>query len=78
METINIKDPHSNQDIHLKVNAEEHNQQQAWRIKFEDGKNLLIGLDQHGIWQQLDGNELDSGFVNNIGRAIEAQQNYSS
>jgi hypothetical protein len=78
MNTISIKDPQSNDEIRIEISAEEHNHQPAWRVKFKDGKSNVVGLDQHRIWRQLDGNQLDSGLVNSIGQAIDAQSDYSS
>ena len=78
METIRLKDPHSNDDMELRINAEEHDHQQAWRVNFQDGKSTLLGIDQHRIWKQFEGDTLDSALISNIGRAIEEKQNYSS
>ena len=78
MNTITIKDPQSNDEIQVEISVEEHDHQPAWRVKFQDGNTSVIGLDQHRIWQQFDGNQLDSRLVNNIGQAIEAQGDYSS
>ena len=75
MKNIKIQDPQSKQDIDVEMSAEEHNQQQAWRIRFSDGTTALIGLDQHRIWTQFDGDEHDSQLINNIGKAIESQEN---
>lgn len=73
-----MKDPLSNADMELQIAAEEYNQQQAWRVSFQDGKTTLLGLDQHRIWKQFDGSPLGSALTNSIGRAIEEKQNYSS
>ena len=78
METIRLKDPFSNDDMELMIAAEEYDQQQAWRITFQDGKSSLLGLDQHRIWKQFDGTTLDSALISNIGSAIEEKQNYTS
>lgn len=78
METIKLKDPHSSADIEAQISAEEYDHQQAWRISFQDGKTTLLGLDQHRIWKQFDGDTMDSALISNIGRAIEEKQNYSS
>lgn len=78
MENIKLTDPQSNKEIEVEISPEEHNHQQAWRIKFRDGKNVLIGLDQHGIWQQIEGEQIDSGLMTSIGQAIEDRQQRSS
>lgn len=74
MSTLIIIDAHSNEQISVEVNVEEHDRHQAWRIRFHDGRNALIGIDQHGIWQQFGGDVLDSRLILNIGQAIEKQQ----
>lgn len=78
METIRIKDPSAGNDLELQIAAEEYNLQQAWRVSFQDGKTTLLGVDQHRIWKQFDGDSIDSALISNIGRAIEEKQNYSS
>lgn len=75
MKNIVLQDPVTKKNINVEMNAEEYNQQQGWRITFEDGKSSLLGLDQHRIWQQLDGNDLNSELINSIGKAIESQEN---
>lgn len=74
METITLVHPHTNERIQTEVNAEQHEGQQVWRIKFSDGKSAIIGVNQHGIWEQIDGNDLDFGLINKIGDAIESNQ----
>jgi len=78
METIRLKDPLSHEDMVLQIAAEEYNQQQAWRVSFQNGKTTLLGLDQHRIWKQFDGTPLGSALTSSIGRAIEEKQNYST
>jgi LEA14-like dessication related protein len=78
MENIKITDPHSNKEIEVEISPEENNHQQAWRIKLQNGENVLIGLDQHRIWLQIEGKQMDSGLVTNIGQAIENRQQSSS
>jgi hypothetical protein len=74
MENIKLTDPISNKEIEIEISPVGHNHQQAWRIIFKDGESALVGLNQHGIWEQLDGSKLDSGLMMNIGKAIENQQ----
>ena len=74
MTNLILTDPQSNQQIVTEICTEEYERQQAWRIKFPDGRSALVGIGQHGIWQQFDGNNLDSRLIINIGQAIEKQQ----
>jgi hypothetical protein len=74
METIKLTVPHTNEEISLEISARQHDRQPAWSITFNDGRNALIGLNQHRIWEQLDGNDLDSGLITKIGEAIELYQ----
>ncbi len=73
MENISIKDPETGKKIELEISPEEFNKQQAWRVKF-DGKEALIGIDQHGIWKQFESDSLDSSLVESIGNAIDARE----
>jgi hypothetical protein len=75
MKNIVLQDPNTNENITVEISAEEFNQQQAWRIRFEDGRSTLVGLNQHRIWQQFDGSEIDAVLIGNIGKAIESQEN---
>jgi hypothetical protein len=77
MKNIKFQDPQTSEDMEVELSSEEYNHQQAWRVKFKDGKSTLIGLDQHRIWKQFEGNELDSSLISNIGKAIESQENPS-
>lgn len=78
MSTLLITDPQSNQQVSAEIHMEErHDRQQSWRIRFQDGRNVLVGLDQHGIWQQLEGDDLDPKLVLHIGQAIDKQQSSS-
>jgi hypothetical protein len=75
MEKISLTVPHTNEKIELEIYAKQHSSRQpAWNITFKDGRNALIGLNQHRIWEQLDGNDLDSGLITKIGEAIESNQ----
>jgi hypothetical protein len=74
METIKLTTPHTKEEIELEISATQHDLQPAWSITFKDGRNALIGLNQHRIWEQLDGNDLDSGLITRIGEAIEGHQ----
>jgi hypothetical protein len=75
MKNITLQDPRTKENIKVEMNAEEVNQQQGWRITFQDGNSAVLGLDQHRIWKQFDGNDLDSELINIIGKAIESQEN---
>ena len=78
MSTLLITDPQSNQQLSAEIHMEErHDRQQCWRIRFQDGRNVLVGLDQHGIWQQMEGDHLDPKLVLNLGQAIDKQQSSS-
>lgn len=74
MEKITLTAPHTNEEIELEISAVQHDTQPAWAIRFKDGTNAVLGLTQHRIWDQLDGNDLDSGLVTKIGEAIESYQ----
>lgn len=74
MQNITVKDPETNKDIDVEISAEEYNHQQAWRVKFNDGNSALLGLDQHRIWKQFDGNEIGSQLISEIGKAIDVQE----
>ncbi|NEU07209.1 hypothetical protein GZH53_02690 [Flavihumibacter sp. R14] len=74
METITLVHPHTNESIQTEINAEQHEGQPVWRLTFTDGRSALIGLNQHGIWDQIDGNDLDFGLITKIGDAIELRQ----
>ena len=74
METITLVHPHTNETIHTKISAEQHDGQPVWRITFSDGRSAVIGLNQHGIWEQVDGNDLDFALITKIGDAIELTQ----
>jgi hypothetical protein len=75
MKNIALQDPRTNQKIEVEISAEEFEHQQAWRVRFADGKSALIGLNQHRIWQELDGNDLDAELIRTVGNAIESQEN---
>ena len=74
MEKIKLTAPHTTEEIELEISATQHNMQPAWAVTFKDGRSALLGLNQHRIWDQLDGNDLDSGLVTKIGEAIESYQ----
>lgn len=66
--------PHTEEEIELEISAMQHDRQPAWDVTFKDGRKAIIGLNQHRIWEQIDGDDLDSGLITKIGEAIELHQ----
>lgn len=74
MEIIKVTTPHSGQETEVKISPEMFGEKQAWRVVFDDGKEEILGLDDHDAWQQLRGTGLDPALVKEIGKAIENAQ----
>jgi len=74
MQNIKFTDPDTGKETSIEISPEEFDHQQAWRIKLKDGRSALLGIDQHGIWKQFDGDELGSTLVKEIGKVIEEKE----
>lgn len=78
MEIFKINDPETNEERTLQVAPVQLKEQQGWIVSFESGKESTLVVDQHGIWKQVEGNDLKPALVSEIGRAIEAQMTSGS
>lgn len=78
MEIFKITDPETNEEKTLQVAPVQLDEQQGWTVQFEDGKESTLVIDQHGIWKQVNGDDLNAALVSEIGRAIDAQMTSGS
>lgn len=78
MEIFKITDPETNKERVLQVSPVQLDEQQGWRVHFEEGKESTLVIDQHGIWKQVEGNDLNPNLVSVIGKAIDAQMTSGS
>ena len=69
MEIIKVKDSTGGEVI-LEISPVELKQQQGWKLNFEDGREAVLVVDQHGIWKEA-GNNLEPEFVSKLGAAID-------
>jgi hypothetical protein len=78
MDIIKVTAPGSGEIKEFSVSPQMHEGKQAWCLSLEDGKEELIGLDEHDVWMQLTGSSLDPKLVSEIGKIIEGKATNSS
>jgi hypothetical protein len=78
MEIFKINDPETHEEKVLQVAPVQLKEQQGWKVSFEGGKESTLVIDQHGIWKQVEGDDLKPSLVSEIGKAIDAQMTSGS
>ncbi|HEY1009072.1 MAG TPA: hypothetical protein VGE26_05560 [Sphingobacteriaceae bacterium] len=73
MQIIKVNDPATDKEIKIEASPVRIEEQQGWSIRFEEGKEATIMTDQHGIWKEVGGTDLNPAIISVIGRAIETQ-----
>lgn len=78
MEIFKINDPETQEEKTLQVSPILVEEQQGWKVCFEGGDESTLVIDEHGIWKQVEGNNLKPALVSVIGKAIDAQMTSGS
>lgn len=78
MEIFKINDPETQEEKTLQVSPIQVEEQQGWKVSFEGGEESTLVIDEHGIWKQVEGNNLKPALVSVIGKAIDAQMTSGS
>lgn len=78
MEIFKINDPETQEEKTLQVSPIQVEEQQGWKVSFEGGEESTLVIDEHGIWKQVEGNNLKPALVSEIGKAIDAQMTSGS
>ncbi|WP_423148332.1 hypothetical protein [Rubrolithibacter danxiaensis] len=72
MQIVKITIPYSGEMKEVQIQPEIFEGKKAYRVVFDDGDEEIIGLDEaDDSWEQLNGENMDTDLVNEIGKAIE-------
>lgn len=71
MQLLKINDPETEKELKIEAAPVKLEDQQGWTLRFEEGRETTIITDQHGIWKQVDGSDLNPTLISAIGEAIE-------